>query len=199
VFLLLAVFLVRYRHRPGRRAVYCHGNPKLEAVWTAVPAIVLVLLAAFSQKSWSYIKTPRPIPTAAEVLSGEKIGLDRDHPAARDDFCTDTMFIPMDKDVIFRLMSIDGLHSFWVLDFYFKQDAVPGLSKQLWLRATRTSAEIVGTYAGGRPKPFDFVCAESYGQGHYTMRGMLFAVTQKQCQAWYDQQVAYRQDELLDS
>ena len=239
VFAVLAVFLVKYRHRPGRRAVYCHGNPKLEAFWTAVPAIILVLLAAVSQKSWSTIKTPLATPSATEVQSGEKvvldvvgmqfkwffhypgadgilgplvpqkvnlnskviaeqIGLDRDHPGAADDFCTDTMYIPVDKDVVFRLMSVDVLHSFWIPNFYLKQDAVPGLTKRLWLRATRTSAEIVGTEAGGRPKPFDIVCAELCGYGHYTMRGMLFSVTPQQYETWYGQMVAQREYELQD-
>ena len=37
VTVLLVAFLVMYRERPGRRAVYSHGNTTLEMVWTIVP------------------------------------------------------------------------------------------------------------------------------------------------------------------
>ncbi len=37
-------FLIRYRHREGRRAKYTHGNNTLEVIWTIVPAIILVVV-----------------------------------------------------------------------------------------------------------------------------------------------------------
>ncbi len=213
-----------------------HGNGRLEAVWTLVPALILVVLAAYSQQSWSVIKTPPPIPKAAQIKSGEqvllevvgmqfkwyfhypgadgvlgplnhakidansqeiaaKIGLDRSQPAAKDDFCTDAMHVPVGRKVVFRLSSVDVLHSFWVPNLYFKQDAVPGLAKLMWLEPTRTSAELVGTWAGGDPKPFDIVCAELCGQGHYTMRGQLYVVAPPQYEHWYRQQVKERAEE----
>ena len=41
----LIVFLVRYRHTPGRKATYTHGNNTLEIAWTIAPSIILVVLA----------------------------------------------------------------------------------------------------------------------------------------------------------
>jgi cytochrome c oxidase subunit 2 len=52
----LLVFLVKYRHREGRRASYVHGNNRLEMVWTALPAVFLAFLAFMSQRAWSEIK-----------------------------------------------------------------------------------------------------------------------------------------------
>ena len=41
-FLLVAitmiVFLIKYRHREGRRATYTHGSNTLEVIWTIVSA-----------------------------------------------------------------------------------------------------------------------------------------------------------------
>src|SRR5258708_3595633 len=48
VFVLVEVglvyFLWKYRHRVGRKAVYTHGNNRLEIAWTIVPAVILVFL-----------------------------------------------------------------------------------------------------------------------------------------------------------
>ena len=48
VTVLLVAFLVMYRERPGRRAVYSHGNTALEMAWTIVPALILVVITFLS-------------------------------------------------------------------------------------------------------------------------------------------------------
>ena len=63
-FLLVAaamiVFLVKYRHREGRRAVYTHGSNTLEIVWTIIPALILVVLTVLSVPTWARIKIQVP-------------------------------------------------------------------------------------------------------------------------------------------
>lgn len=51
---VLVIFMIKYRHRPGaqRRAVFTHGNTKLEMAWTIAPAIILAVLALFSKTVW---------------------------------------------------------------------------------------------------------------------------------------------------
>jgi cytochrome c oxidase subunit 2 len=114
----------------------------------------------------------------------ELIGLDRSHPDAKDDIVTPVMYIPVNKPVYIHLTSVDVLHSFFLPEFRIKQDAVPGLEPRVWLEANRTSAAVNGVDERGGPKPFDIVCAELCGQGHYTMRGELYAVTAEQFAAW---------------
>ena len=48
----LVIFLIRYRHRPGRRAHFTHGNKKLEFIWTIVPAAIFAILALWSKVVW---------------------------------------------------------------------------------------------------------------------------------------------------
>ena len=50
--ILLVVFLVKYRSRAGRRASFVHGNSRLEMIWTAIPAIILAVLALGSKRVW---------------------------------------------------------------------------------------------------------------------------------------------------
>ncbi|CAN5671697.1 hypothetical protein BH09PLA1_BH09PLA1_28860 [soil metagenome] len=52
VEIVLVVFIVKYRYREGRRAIFTHGNTRLEMAWTIAPAIILALLALFSKKVW---------------------------------------------------------------------------------------------------------------------------------------------------
>src|SRR5215470_8339968 len=60
VQLTLLTFLVVYRHREGRRATYTHGNTSLEIAWTIAPAILLVILAFVSRRTWADIKQNIP-------------------------------------------------------------------------------------------------------------------------------------------
>src|SRR5258708_13518205 len=60
VQLTLIAFLVIYRDRPGRKATYTHGNTTLEIVWTAIPAVILAVLALVSRSTWAEITEPQP-------------------------------------------------------------------------------------------------------------------------------------------
>jgi cytochrome c oxidase subunit 2 len=49
----LVYFAIRYRHRPGRvKAKFIHGNTRLEMIWTAIPAVILAVLAFASKAIW---------------------------------------------------------------------------------------------------------------------------------------------------
>jgi cytochrome c oxidase subunit 2 len=48
----LIAFLIKYRHREGRRAEYSHGHTTLEAVWTIVPFVLVMVIAWMSMDVW---------------------------------------------------------------------------------------------------------------------------------------------------
>lgn len=230
VFVAMIVFLVKYRHRPGRRAIFIHGNNRLETVWTLVPALLMILTAALSQATWSSLKNPSARPSGEDVIRvdvvgkqfdwffvypgadgkfgrrdfrkadatstspADMIGLDRSDPNGADDIViTGTMVVPVNRQVVCDISSVDVIHSFFLPNFRVKQDAMPGLRTEVWFTADKTSAEIIGsdpanplqstdneTFAYVHitdAKPFDIMCAELCGQGHYTMNGQLYVVT----------------------
>jgi heme/copper-type cytochrome/quinol oxidase subunit 2 len=52
-FAAMIYFMVRYRFDPAKRkAHYSHGNPKLELLWTIVPAIILTFISLWSTRVW---------------------------------------------------------------------------------------------------------------------------------------------------
>jgi len=56
VLVVMGIFIVKYRHRPGRRSRFIHGNNALESVWTLIPTVILAVIAVLSQDSWSQMK-----------------------------------------------------------------------------------------------------------------------------------------------
>ena len=52
-------FLIKYRHREGRKAEYIHGNVTAEVIWTAVPFVIVVGIALASRGAWASIKASR--------------------------------------------------------------------------------------------------------------------------------------------
>src|SRR5438132_14367671 len=98
VQITLLVFLVLYRHRDGRRATYTHGNTSLEIAWTIAPAILLVILAFVSRKTWADIK--QHIPPSDMVIQGtaKKFNWEVAQPGPDGKFDTDDR-LGMDDDV----------------------------------------------------------------------------------------------------
>lgn len=221
VFVCLAIFLVKYRHRPGKQATFIHGNNRLELVWTLVPTIILAMISVLSQTTWARMKYTGNMPSGSDVVevevvgrqfqwffhypgkdgklgprkfelinrSGapdEQIGLDKEDPASKDDFVTSVLVIPEKTKVYAHITSVDVIHSFFLPNFRLKQDAMPGLAARAWLEANKTSAEVIGTVdpndatpiekSLGLAKPYDLVCAELCGQGHFKMKGAVYVV-----------------------
>ena len=232
VFVVMGIFLVRYRYQPGRRSRFVHGNVRLEAVWTLIPTVILALIAAFSQSTWSNIKRFPVVSDGEAVIEmevvakqfawyfhypgsdgilGERrpdqvdlnasepeliIGLDRSMPGCRDDIVSTVMVVPVNTKVKIKLNSVDVLHSFFLPNFRIKQDTVPGLNTQTWIESIHTSGQVIGTSEDqpasfGHAKPFDIACAELCGQGHFTMRGKLYVVTQEQYEAFLEEEASY--------
>lgn len=235
----MVLFLIRYRHRPGRRAVFIHGNSKLEVAWTLIPTIILALIAALSQDTWSKMKYPDdPGPNDLQIrIVGkqfkwyfqypgkdgvlgevktelmrpasqdivEVMGLDRSGAGA-DDLVTTELVAPVNTRVFAKLLSVDVIHSFFLPNFRVKQDAVPGMETNIWFAANRTSGEVIGrdpltpltvtdpeTFAYiniTHDKPFEILCAELCGNGHYTMRGAFYVLDKATFERWRDMEYA---------
>ncbi|HKA28684.1 MAG TPA: cytochrome c oxidase subunit II, partial [Candidatus Binatia bacterium] len=143
VQITLLVFIFRYRDRPGRTATYTHGNTTLEIVWTAVPAMILAVLALVSRSTWAEIKETQPPSDFQIELYGKQFNWEIVYPGpdgklgTEDDVHMDNDFhVPVNKVVRVQLKSKDVIHSFFVPQFRLKQDAVPGRSIPVWFKAT---------------------------------------------------------------
>jgi len=178
----LVVFLVKYRHREGRKAEYIHGSNKAEVVWTVIPFIIVMALAIYSKGIWDEIRDPARIPADAYEIdvtakqfewNATYAGADGQLGTSDDFVSRNALHIPVDQPVRINLRAEDVIHSFFLPQFRVKQDAVPGMMTPVWFEATRTGE-------------FTLACAELCGLGHYRMKGVVTVHTQADFEAWLD-------------
>jgi cytochrome c oxidase subunit 2 len=198
VEILLVVFLVKYRARDGQKAKYTHGNHAVELVWTVTPALILVFLALYQMKLWLQLKAKTPEdnvnPTQIQVFAKQfewnfrYPGPDGKFGTADDLLTVSACVVPVGHPVNATLRSMDVIHSFYLPNFRFKQDAVPGLTIPFWFRPTKLSADRQPVpNRDGVPqnvKYWDIVCAELCGIGHTTMGAQLWVVSDEDYAKW---------------
>ena len=137
---------------------YSHGNVKLEVVWTALTTVLFVglnlmgssvwasqrlrvragsgrshrhavcLVLPLSRTGWALRRDQCQADGSVQDGGEAAVGLNTSDPAAKDDVVTGTMYLPVDREVDLSLRSVDVIHSFFVPNLRFKQDAVPGLN-----------------------------------------------------------------------
>lgn len=116
------------------------------------------------------------------------IGLDKNDPAAKDDFTTvNQLHLPVDKPAIVYLSSLDVIHSFGLQEMRVKQDAIPGLVTPIWFQPTVTSDEMKKR-KGDDKWSYEISCAQLCGLGHYRMKGFVTIDTAEQYAAWTGEQ-----------
>jgi cytochrome c oxidase subunit 2 len=171
----------KYRARPGGRAQYIDGNPRLELAWAIVPGVILFALAVYQYSAWTRIKTNMPTPDeAVQVeLSPRQFRWPVRYPGADNLFDTEDdlegtenrIVVPVNEPILVTLRAQDVIHSFFVPELRVKQDAIPGQDIQAWFEATRTGE-------------FPVLCAELCGPGHYTMRAAIAVVERDEFEAY---------------
>jgi cytochrome c oxidase subunit II len=184
VTVLMVVFLVMYRQREGRRAIYSHGNTTLEIVWTIVPAAILIVLSFMSVSTWAKVKRNAPESDFELQVTAKQFNWEVVYPGADSKFGTpddvkfdNDLHVPVNKVVRVHLQSSDVIHSFFLPNLRLKQDAVPGRSILVWFEATK-------------PGKYELPCAELCGFGHSGMKGWLFVHTPEEYQKWAAEHLA---------
>jgi len=192
-------YLVKYRRRPGRKAYYCHGNNKLEIIWTAIPTAIFLGLVIYSNRLWSELhSTPPEDAVKVDVVSYQfgwdfryagadgqlgkmdvhaysvdnKFGLVEGDAAGKDDFSATELVIPVGRATHIYLHSRDVIHSFYVPEFRLYQAAVPGRTiAWVWFEPTRTGN-------------FELACSQICGSGHYNMKAPIRVVSAEEFAKW---------------
>src|SRR2546429_2094420 len=58
-------FVIKYRQRPRRKAVYTHGNTRAGGIWTTIPAVTMVALGPISNHYLVRSKGGQNVPANA--------------------------------------------------------------------------------------------------------------------------------------
>ena len=182
VTVAMIAFLIMYRRREGRRAIYSHGNTTLEIIWTVIPAVILIVLSFMSQSTWAKIKSHAPpsdlqIQVIAKQFNWEIVypGPDGKFGTADDLSLENQLHVPVGKVVHVVLASKDVIHSFFLPNLRLKQDTVPGRDILAWFEATKAGK-------------YEMPCAELCGFGHSGMKGWLYVHTPEDYAKWAKEQ-----------
>ncbi|HLC27015.1 MAG TPA: cytochrome c oxidase subunit II [bacterium] len=182
VMACLIYFLVKYRYREGRRAVYIHGSHRLEIIWTVATAGILLIVTVLSVPTWAKIKVQIPatdltIQVSAKQFNWEVIygGPDGKFGTDDDKAFDNEMHVPVNKMVKLILTSQDVIHGFYIPQLRFQQDIVPGREIVQWFQATK-------------PGKYEMPCAQLCGFGHSGMEGYLYVQTSEEYEQWVKEQ-----------
>jgi cytochrome c oxidase subunit 2 len=193
VLAVLAYVIVRFNAKRNPQPSTTAHNTLLEIVWTAVPIVILVIIAIpslkllyFSNKAqdpemtlkvtahqwyWSYNYPDHgdfgfdSVPVATEELQpGQPRLLTVDNP----------IVLPVGTNIQVLVGTDDVIHNWAVPSLGLKTDAVPGRANETWVRIDKE-----GTYYG--------MCSELCGVNHYYMPIQIHAVSKEKFAEWVDQ------------
>jgi cytochrome c oxidase subunit 2 len=165
---------VRFRMRPGEELADgppIHGNTRLEVIWTALPAIILVALCSYAYVVLTNIEEAKADSMNVRVVGEQFTWTFYYKDSNGKEVASNQLYVPKDRPVLFAVQSKDVLHDFWVPAFRLKIDAVRGITTHY-----RVTPNRLGTYA--------VVCAELCGLGHAAMRQNAHVVTQQAFDQW---------------
>jgi cytochrome c oxidase subunit II len=180
VVLGLAIFaILRYRRRPGDDELprQVHGNLRYEAVWTGIPIITVAALFVLTVIVLSSFDSAVRATAGVDIrVTGFRWGWRFAYPA--DDVRVEgigapgpEIYVPVGENVHVTLTGADVIHAFFVPQFLFKKDAIPGHENQFAF-----TVDEPGRYGGQ--------CAEFCGIYHSRMPFTVVAVTRPEYEAW---------------
>ncbi|MEL0626976.1 aa3-type cytochrome oxidase subunit II [Salinibacterium amurskyense] len=186
---------VVYRRRRGQTGlpVQLRYNMPIEVFYTIVPLILVIGFFAFTARDQAAIEQVEVNPDVTIEVIGKRWAWDFNYvddnvysAGVQADFNPDgtvdvdnlpQLVLPVDKKVEIKIESRDVIHSFWVVDFLYKKDMIPGKSNYMYFIPTKE-----GTYQGK--------CAELCGEYHSLMLFTVKVVSQ----AEYDDYIEGQRD-----
>jgi cytochrome c oxidase subunit 2 len=185
--------VLRYRRRPEDTDLppQTHGNNLVEIIWTVIPTVIVGYMFVISMQTLGSVDAvaSRPdihIRAVAGQFQWQFDYLDAD---GKTRLFTESaplasngggMHVPVGRSIQVELTSPDVIHAFYVPQFLFKRDVVPGQVNRFDFTVDGT--EVGQTYRGQ--------CAELCGIGHQAMQFDVVAVSQQDYDAWVTRKIA---------
>lgn len=211
-----AMFYSIFRHRKSRgvKPAKFHHSTSVEIVWTIIPLFILVGMAIPATRVLIDLNDTSEAEMTVKVTgyqwfwgyeyideNVQFLGrLDEESNQARQlgsgispatvpyylENVDNRLVLPIDTRVRFQITGADVIHSWWVPDFGWKLDAIPGFVNEAW-----TQINEPGIYRGR--------CAELCGRDHAFMPIVVEAVEKEEFEAWLIAQRGGASDEQTAS
>ena len=184
IFVLVETVVVfsvwKFRMKPGEEekdGPPIHGNTRLEVVWTAIPAILILGLCTYAYTVLRSNEDSQKGELTVNVTE-RQFAFEFSYPeAGGKQIVSPILYLPKGRPVVFEIRSLDVIHSFFVPEFAEKIDAVPGITTSLRVTPTR-----LGSYPAE--------CTELCGAGHSLMRATVRVLAPAAFSTWLGSQKA---------
>jgi cytochrome c oxidase subunit 2 len=166
---LVIYFAFKYRRRAKDEVgVPIHGSMWLEATWTIIPLIIVLVIFGWSSSIFFSMAKP-PSKTHDVYVVGKQWMWKFQHPDGRME--VNELHVPVGVDVKLTMTSQDVIHDVYIPNFRLKADVLPGKYTHLWFKATV-------------PGKYHLFCAEYCGTNHSGMVGWVIVQEQAEYERW---------------
>ncbi|MBF0429667.1 MAG: cytochrome c oxidase subunit II [Fibrobacteria bacterium] len=176
ITLAMIYFAIRYRASRNPVPGNFEGNLVLEIVWTVIPTIIVLVMFFLGFENFRKI---RDIPSDGLTVqvTGQQWVWSFYYPDWN--IYADRLFVPVEENIRLEITATMGdvLHSLFIPDFRIKEDAVPGLTTYLWLKAEK-------------PGNHNIFCAEFCGKDHAKMISEMVVVERSDFDKWVEGKVS---------
>ncbi len=175
----VVVFSVwKFRMRPGEEmkdGPPIHGNTRLEVLWTVIPALLIFGLVGYTLTVLHANEESKKNAMTVDVTT-RQFAFEFSYPHQDGKtVVSPILYLPNHRPIVFKIRSLDVVHSFFVPQFAEKIDAVPGITTTLRVTPIR-----IGAYPAE--------CTELCGPGHSFMRAEVRVVSPSAFSAWLSKQ-----------
>ncbi|HEY1656680.1 MAG TPA: cytochrome c oxidase subunit II [Candidatus Tumulicola sp.] len=176
VYALILAPLLFWRAKPGRLPARFSRNVPVEIVSTLVPLAIVAGLFYITDAKESRVDALQPHPFAIVDVTAFRWSWSFDYPGTHVQIAGSPreppeLVLARGETTQIDLRTADVNHSFWVPDFLYKRDAIPGMVNRFDFTPTRT-----GVFRGA--------CAAFCGLDHTLMTFTVRVVTPPAYRRW---------------
>lgn len=161
-------FMYKYNNKKNPVATQIKGSLRLEIIWTVIPTILVLVMFYYGWAGWAPMrKTPKD--TFNITVTGRMWNYTFEYENGKK---TDTLFVPMNKAIKMKLISMDVIHGFYIPAFRIKEDIVPGREKSAWFIPQKQGL-------------YELFCSDYCGMNHSYMYTWVKVMPEQNFNAWY--------------
>jgi cytochrome c oxidase subunit II len=180
----------RYRVKPGstRRAAQFQYHIPIEVAYTIIPLVIVAVVFGFAYNAENHVTRVSKTPDVKITVQGfqwgwrfiypnghEEVGTISNELNINSDDNLPVLFMPAGETVQLHLESLDVIHTFYVPDFLFQRDLIPGINNVVDFNLLKT-----GIFYGE--------CNNICGQYHAYMRFLVQVLSPSAYHTWYANQ-----------
>ncbi len=188
--ILWCVFRYRVKgdDHSGRKAAQFQYHIPIEAAYTILPLVIVAVVFGFMYNAQNHVDKVSKNPAVKITVEGFQWGWRFTYPNGHQEVGTvanaldinsdanlPILTMPAGETVQLHLVSDDVIHTFYVPEFLFQRDMIPGINNTVDFNLVET-----GTFHGE--------CNNICGQYHAYMRFMVDVMPKAAYQAWYQSQ-----------